>query len=32
MFGPMEENPATAGAGLVFRTVIVGYILATGFL
>lgn len=23
-FGPMEENAAIAGAGLVFRTVIVG--------
>lgn len=24
IFGPIEENPAIAGAGLVFKTVIVG--------
>ena len=32
IFGPMEENTATSGAGLVFRTVVVGKILPTGFL
>ncbi len=32
IFGPMEENTATSGAGLAFRTVIVGKILPTGFL
>lgn len=32
IFGPIEENTAIFGAGLVFRTVIVGEILAIGFL
>lgn len=32
MFGPMEENTAILGAGLIFRTVIVVEIVATGFL
>ena len=32
IFGPMEENTTISGAGLMFRTVIVGVILPTGFL
>ena len=28
IFGPAEEKTATSGAGLVFRTVVVGQILA----
>lgn len=32
IFGPMDENTAISGAGLVFRNVIVGEIIATGFL
>lgn len=32
IFGPMEEKAATSGAGLVPTTVIVGMILAIGFL
>lgn len=32
MFGPMEENTAILGAGLVFRIVTVEEILPTGFL
>lgn len=32
MLGPLEENTATFGAGLVLEIVIVGDILATGFL
>lgn len=32
MFGPREENTVISGAGLVFRTVTVGAILAVGYL
>lgn len=32
IFGPMDENTAISGAGLVFRIVTVWEILATGFL